>query len=124
LEGGVASDALRARAAARQLDPELRAAPRRRLDGDPAVHSLDELAAHVEAEPAAADALRLLRIEPVELLEDPVVLLRRDADALVRDRDRDPALVPVDAHLRAAAVRRVLDRVLDQVVDDLPEAAG
>ena len=40
----------------------------------PAVHALDQLAADVEAEPAAADALGLLGVEPVELLEDPLAL--------------------------------------------------
>src|SRR5207237_8542158 len=65
---------LRARSP-RQLDREGRATARRRVDPDAAVHPLDELPADVESQAAAADAVRLRRVEAVELLEDPLVLL-------------------------------------------------
>src|SRR5256714_15658158 len=109
---------------ARQLDREGGAAARRRLHQDTAFHPLDELAADVQAEAAAADAVRLRRVEAVELLEDPLVLLGRDAGSLVADRDRDRPLVRPDAHLGAAVARGVLDRILDQVVEHLAQAAG
>src|SRR5919201_940336 len=88
-----------------ELEREGRALPRLRLDRDPAVHPLNELATDVQAEPAAADAVGLRRVEPVELLEDPLVLVGRDADPLVGDRDRDDALARGDAHLGVAALR-------------------
>src|SRR3954462_14799886 len=55
----------------RQLDDEDRAASALRGHGDPSSHSVDELAADVEAETRAADAVLVLRIEAVELVEDP-----------------------------------------------------
>src|SRR4051812_15705851 len=58
-------------------------------DPDPPVHAVHELAADVEPEPRSADAAREVRVEPEELLEDPAVLGRRDAEPLVLDPETD-----------------------------------
>src|SRR5258707_13365410 len=73
----------------RQLHVELRAATAVGLDPDPAVHPVHELAADVEAEARAADAERQVRVEPEELLEDPVPLAGGHAEAFVRDAEAD-----------------------------------
>src|SRR5215210_6757960 len=59
-----------------QLDEERRAAARRRIDPDAPVHAPDELAADVETEAGPADAPGEARVEPVELLEDALVVAR------------------------------------------------
>src|SRR5256885_16300797 len=51
------------------------------LDPDLAVHAADEFTADIEPETGAADAARQFGVEAVELLEDPLTLARRDADA-------------------------------------------
>src|SRR3954447_16244413 len=92
----------------RQLERELRAPAGLGVDPDPALHALDELAGDVEAETGAADALRHVRVEPVELVEDPVVLLGRDPEALVGDAEPHPGAVPLEPDEDPALVR-VLD---------------
>src|SRR5262249_55894693 len=69
-----------ARPGDRQLDPERRADAERRLDVDLAPHPPQELAADVEAEAGAADAPPEVRVEAVELLEDPLLLVERDSE--------------------------------------------
>src|SRR5207302_9872305 len=91
------------------------------LDPDAAVEAAHELAADVEAEAGAADAARHVRVEPVELLEDPPALGRRDAEALVRDGPAHTTLAAEDLHLDRSSVRRVLDRVLDEVDQHLAQ---
>src|SRR5207245_6725605 len=72
----------------RQLDVEGRAAAETgRVDPDPAVHAVHELAADVEAEAGPADAAGHVRVEPVELLEDPPLLRGRAPEARLRERD-------------------------------------
>ena len=61
-------------------------------------------------------------IEAVELLEHPRLLGLRDPEALVADREAHwRRRARPDAHV--AAVGRVLDRVVDQVAEHLPELA-
>src|SRR5439155_21439845 len=66
----------------RQLQQEVRSLPLARLDPDVSTHSVDELAADVQAQPRSADAPPHLRIESIELLEDPGLHVGRDSDAL------------------------------------------
>src|SRR5918999_830883 len=80
----------------------------------------DELAADVEPEPGAAHASRHVGVEAVELLEDPLVVVGRDGEALVPHREGDDAFVGVEPHLDPASVRGVLDRVLEEVDENLP----
>src|ERR671915_1780104 len=111
-----------ARAGARQLEEERRAASLALLDPDAAAHPADELAADVQAQPRAADAAEHLRVEAVELLEDARQLLGRDAEALVQHAETHHAVGRLRAELDPAAVGGVLDRVLDEVDEDLSHA--
>ena len=56
-------------------------------------------------------------VDAIEALEDPVDLARRDADALVGDRDVDAAVVPARGHENRGSVGGVGDRVGHQVPD-------
>src|SRR5579862_1806411 len=105
----------------RQPNGERRARAVARRDGELATHLAHELAADVETEPRAADAVGHIRIEPVELLEDPSLLLERDADARVGDLEDAGVAVAVEAYVDRPAVGRVLDRVVEQVRDYLTE---
>src|SRR5436190_15932583 len=82
--------------AARQLEHERRPVRELGVDEDLAVHPPRELAADVEAEARAAAALRLLRVDTVELFEDRFLLGRRNADSLVRDRQPHVSVVLLD----------------------------
>src|SRR5689334_13466434 len=95
----------------RDLDIEDRSLAVVRLDPDPPADPPDELAGDVEAEARAADAAGHVRVEAVELLEDPVALRGWDAEAGVGDGEPHRALRGRDAEADVAARRRVLDRV-------------
>src|SRR6266487_1662240 len=69
----------------RNLHVEDGALPAVRLDPDPPVHASDELAGDVEAQAGATDPAGHVRVEPVELLEDPALLGGWDAEPLVGD---------------------------------------
>src|SRR5207244_2223196 len=75
----------------------------------------------VEAEAAAADTARQLRIEAVELLEDSLSLAGGNADALVADGEAYERVDSRDLDGDPAAAGRVLDRVLDEVEQHLPQ---
>src|SRR3954469_7314573 len=77
--------------------------------------------AKVEAEPPPAAPLALLRVEALELLEDPVALRGRDAEALVGHLDQARAVLAPHSQLDPPALGRVLDRVVDQVDEHLPQ---
>src|SRR5690606_1657483 len=70
-----------------------------------------------QAQAAAFDAARFGRLYAVELLADVRQVVRRNADSLVlhAHRGHPLALAARDAHL--TALRRILDRVADQVAD-------
>src|SRR5688500_15442719 len=106
--------------ARRQRERAPRALPRRAVDGDVAAHSPGEPAGDVEAEAGAA---RLGRIDPLELLEDPDLILGRDALALVGDDERREVAFAVAADPHLAAFGRVADRVGEEVDDDLQRPA-
>src|SRR5919198_750715 len=69
-----------------------------RVDPDPAVHLPDELLADVEAQAGAAHAPGQVSIEPVELLEDPHLLVNGYAETLVGDGEPDVAVRPLERH--------------------------
>src|SRR5581483_4676514 len=106
---------------ARQRHGERRAGVGRRLHGQRAVQPLDDLLADVEAEPGAADAAAHLHVEAVELLEDALLLGGGYPDALVDDGDLDALRFFRDEDVHPAPVGPVLDRVLDEVDEDLAE---
>ena len=68
-------------------------------------HASHELAADVEAEAGAADSAGHVRIEAVELLEDPLQFRLRDADALVANRDPQMSSPLLESDVDAAAAR-------------------
>src|ERR1044072_6551264 len=94
------------------LEREPRAASFLRVHPHPATHLAYEAMGNAQTEPSA---LRLTGL--VEHREDPLALGRRDADTLVRDRDLDRAVAHLGGHDDAAAARRVLHGVRDQVVE-------
>src|SRR5919204_6506712 len=91
------------------------------FDPDLPVHAADELAADVQPEPGASDATGELGIEAEELLEDPLPVAWWDSDPLVRDPELNAIAHLAHRDLHAAAVRRVLDAVLDEVAEHLPK---
>src|SRR6266550_4182303 len=86
-----------------------------------AVHLLDALARDVEAEPGAADATGHLRVEAIELLEDALLLRRRDSEPLVAHLDAHAVALVGNANADTPAVRGVLERVLDEVHEYLAQ---
>src|SRR5919198_4140169 len=103
----------------RELEEEGRALAFGGRDPDAHVHPLHELAADVEPEPGASYPAGQVRVESVELLEDPPLLVERDADPLVTYGEADAPLLRLDADLDRAAVERVLHGVLDEVGEHL-----
>src|SRR6187551_2020988 len=97
----------------RQLERERRTAAAIGLDPDPAAHPAHDLAADVEAQARAADPAREIRVEAIELLEDPLVLGGRDSESPVPDGEAHTPFERLQLELDPAAVGRVLDRVLD-----------
>src|SRR2546428_5291485 len=75
-----------------------------------------------EPEAGAAELARTRLVDTVEPLGDPREIGRRDPDAGVDHGDLELAAgYRSRRHRHAAALRRVLDRVVDQVDDDLYE---
>jgi len=83
---------------------------------------VDELAADVEAEAGAADAARHVRVEAVELLEDPALLGERDAEPLIEHAELQPAapLLEREDDLDEAQRMRLL-RMIEQESDHLAQ---
>src|SRR4051794_6981843 len=94
------------------------------LDGDRPVHAGHELAADVEAEPRAAHAAAHVRVEADELLEDALLLAAGDPGPAIADGERDRGTARLDAELHGCVLRRVLERVLDDVAEHLAQAVG
>src|SRR6266536_3945517 len=90
----------------RKLDRERRALALARLEPDATVHPSDQLARDVEAEARAADAARELRVEAVELLEDPLLLGRRHAEPTIANLEADHRVAPAHDHVDCAPVMR------------------
>src|SRR5262249_16388578 len=86
---------------------------------DCAVHGLGEVFDDTEAQPGAAHLARARPVHAVEAFENPWQVAGGDADAVVAHLDKGmPALRP-DAHAHLAALGRVLDGVVEQVVEDV-----
>src|SRR5947207_6359527 len=105
-----------------QGDAEEAPAPLGRLDPEPAPVPLDDAPADVEAQAEALRATVRGVARAVEGQEDVVAVDRRHPDAVVAHaQQRLIALPPrLDDHLAAGG--RVLERVLQQVGEDLPQA--
>src|ERR1041385_2742982 len=113
----------------RQDERERRAAARRRLHVDAPVVELDEVARQREAQAGAAATRAPAEFRLIELVEDALEVVGRDADALVADIDahrvdadrRGRARHVAGVQRHRAAVRRELHRVREQVEEDLLE---
>ena len=105
-----------------QRDGECRAAP---LTFAPHAHGtavqLDEMAHDREAEAEAAILTRARALRLAEAIEDVRQELHTDAGARVRNDDARLAWPRLEGHVDAAARRRELDRVRQEVPDDLLE---
>src|SRR5207253_2453781 len=103
--GGASGPRLRVPLGQGDLDDEGRAGVVVRLDPDAPVHPADELAADVEPEPGAADSAGHVRIEAVELLEDPRPLRVGNSQARVADDEAHRLRVGLQRDLDPTAVR-------------------
>src|SRR5436309_5912670 len=103
-----------------ELEDEGRAFPGVRLDPDLPAHPLDEPLADVETEAGPAHALSHLGVEAVELLEDPLLLMRGDSESLVAHAEPHRVVVRLEADFDLT-LAGVLDRVLDEVDEHLPQ---
>ncbi len=93
------------------------------LDPQPALHELHESLRDPESEPGATILEADRGIGLFEVLEDRRKPRRRDADARIDHREQDHAghEIVLDAR-RDAPLFRELDRVAEQVQQDLPQA--
>src|SRR5262249_57845850 len=91
------------------------------LGPDAAAMRLDDLLGNGEAE-AGILAKALLRPVGIEALENLLQRVRADAGAVVVHRDLDLAAQAPADHPHGAARRRERARIVDQVVDYLPDA--
>src|SRR3954469_7470625 len=114
----------RARRGQRQLDDERRAVPLVALEHDRPAVRLHDRPADREAEPDPLDRALGRARGAVEALEQALVLRGGNADPRVLHLDPRTLLRPAEPHGDAPAGRRELDRVGDQVVDDLAQAVG
>src|SRR5258708_26479400 len=80
----------------RKFDPESTTATRLRLHAHPPAHALHAFAHHGQAHARAGVVLP--RVEPLEHSEDPLVMLRPDADALILDPHAHAARPPLRPH--------------------------
>src|SRR5438067_2671612 len=103
---------------------EHEAAPMPGLAFDPDAPSVqfDETLRERESE-AGALALPYADVRLLELLEDPFLVVCRDTGPGVRHRDQHLSVLPRRRDDDASAPRRELDRVREQVEDDLLDAA-
>ena len=96
------------------------------LDPDAAAHQLDERRRDRQAQAGAAEPARRRAVGLAEGLEDRGVLVRRDADAGVADREvqhRSPSSVRASSRTSTSTwpARGELDGVADQVGEHLPQ---
>ena len=110
----------------RRWQVNVAAPPRFAGERDVAVHQQRQPLADRQAQPGAAEAPRGRRVRLREGLEQPRLRRRRDADAGVADgeRDQDRAVLRRGGVERQhhRALRGELDRVAEQVEDDLAQA--
>ena len=74
-----------------------------------------------DEEPEARPGLGVLSADAAELLEDEGLVLGCDAGAAVPHLDGDPSVLREGLDVDRCSCRRVLDRVVDQVRDHLPQ---
>src|SRR5262249_10038900 len=106
-----------------KLEPEGRAVAVGAVEPEGAAMGLDDLAAESETQPGALDA-GVPAVGAEELREDEMLLLGRDAEAVVADGDPYGPAVLRGADRDRSAVGGVLDRVREQVRDDPRDPAA
>src|SRR5262245_63828670 len=89
------------------------------LDPDPPAVQLHELLGQGQPEPRALLLAGVVPADLAELLEDGCLILRRDPDPGVTDSDRDHVPGHRGGEADPTAVRGELDRVGEQVQQDL-----
>src|SRR4051794_13677147 len=102
-----------------ELEDEVRALSFGGLDPNLSSHRRDEAAG--DEEPEAGAATVRAACATVELAEDPLPLRLRDADSLVGHTELDRVAAAARGDGDGAARRRELDRVVEQVREDLAE---
>ena len=75
-----------------------------------------------KAEARAAGFARTRLVHTVEPVKQARQILFGDADAVIRDADKDVSAARADGHVDFAAVGRILDSVGDDVGNDLLDA--
>src|SRR5260370_36642748 len=98
-----------------------RPVPNRAFDPDLAAMHLNDLLNDREAQAGPGYRLGRAASDPPEALEDMLDLVRGDAQAGVGHADECKPAVRTGRKGHSPAVRRVLDRVLDQACHDLDE---
>src|SRR6516162_7080385 len=104
-----------------QRDRAGRALPRSARQLDPAAVRGDDAAGDAQTQPGAALGPAAGLVHAVEALEDVRQMLRGDADPRVTDARHHRSALRLDLHLDHATRRRVLDGIVQQVVEDLPQ---
>src|SRR5690606_32663525 len=84
-------------------------------------HAVRQLAADRQAQPRPSVGLRVALIDLSERLEDPFLVLRRDAGSVVRDPDLDLILGDLVRDLDPSPPPAKLDRVREEVGQNLAE---
>ena len=102
-----------------------RAAPRLACQADRPAHHLAKLLGDTEAEPGAAVAAGRRTVCLSERVKDAPLFLRRDPDAAIADVEREHhrwtlGLDRLDPNTHLAPIGK-LDRIADQVCQDLPQ---
>src|SRR4051794_7313795 len=105
----------------RKREDEPAAVPGLAFDPDAASVQFDETLRDCQSEPAAF-ALQHSDVRLLELLEDPFLVVCGDTGPGVGHRYTHLSILPRRRDDDASAPRRELDRVREQVEDDLPDA--
>ena len=103
---------------------ELRALCNRALDPNLPAVGFDNVLGDSETETCAADFARACGVDAVKSLKDADLVGLRDSNPRVRNRDHDETLSPRRADMDAAAGRRVLNGVIQQIAHHFPKKAG
>src|SRR5215211_6120313 len=106
----------------RQADRERGSFTRPRAQNQPPTHRFGQTAGYVQAQAEPARRLRQSLVRAVEALEHVFLVVDRDPLAPVLHRDQDEILEHGQPHDHRGSLRRVLERVRQQVGDDLAEA--
>src|SRR5258708_4855480 len=84
-----------------------------------AFHDLGEILDDGKAQSRSAEFARTGFVHAIEALENPRHILFRNAGPVILDLDANLLALAIPANANAAAVLRVLQGVIDQVVEDL-----